>query len=49
MAAAHGYHASEASTCDFILTAWNVLDCNLEHTVSAVSNFVDILKGEAMK
>jgi len=48
-AAIQGYRTSESSARDLILTIWNVLDHNLEHTASIVNAFVDLLDQEEKK
>jgi len=48
-AAARGYRTNEAGARDLILTIWNVLDQNLEHTASIVNAFVDLLDEEEKK
>ena len=48
-AAVRGYRASESTARDLILTIWNVLDQNLEHTASIVNAFVDLLDQEEKK
>jgi len=39
----------ESSAKDLILTVWNVLDQNLDHTASIVNGLVDILDQEDKK
>lgn len=48
-AATRGYRASESSARDLILTIWNVLERNLEHTAGIVNAFVDLLDEEEKK
>ncbi|KAF5330528.1 hypothetical protein D9619_005186 [Psilocybe cf. subviscida] len=48
-AATRGYRFSESSARDLILTVWNVLDNNLEHTASIINAFVDLLDEEDKK
>lgn len=48
-AATRGYRLSETSARDLILTVWNVLDQNLEHTASIVNAFIDLLDEEDKK
>ena len=48
-AAARSYRSAESSARDFILTIWNVLDRNLEHTASIVNAFIDLLDEEEKK
>ncbi|KAF9447580.1 hypothetical protein P691DRAFT_820683 [Macrolepiota fuliginosa MF-IS2] len=48
-AAVRGYRISESSARDLILTAFNVLDNNLDHTASIVNGLVDLLEEEEKK
>lgn len=48
-AAVRGYRASESSARDLILTIFNVLDNNLDHTASIVNGLVDLLDEEEKK
>lgn len=48
-AATRGYRSSESSARDLILTIWNVLERNLDHTAGIVNAFVDLLDEEEKK
>ncbi|KAF8912219.1 hypothetical protein CPB84DRAFT_1761674 [Gymnopilus junonius] len=48
-AATRSYRFSESSAKDLILTIWNVMDQNLEHTASIVNAFIDLLDEEEKK
>jgi hypothetical protein len=48
-AAARGYRSAESNARDLILTVWNVMDCQLEHTASVVNALVDTLDEEEKK
>ena len=48
-AATRSYRAAESSARDLILTIWNVLDQNLDHTASIINAFVDLVEEEEKK
>ena len=48
-AAIRSYRVAESGARDFILTVWNVMDRNLEHTASIINAFVDFLDEEERK
>ncbi|KDR73781.1 hypothetical protein GALMADRAFT_251582 [Galerina marginata CBS 339.88] len=48
-AATRSYRSTESSARDLILTIWNVMDRNLEHTASIVNAFIDLVDEEEKK
>ena len=48
-AAVRSYRVSESSARDLILTLFNVLDKNLDHTASILNGLVDLLDEEDKK
>ena len=48
-AATRSYRLTESTPRDLILTIWNVVDSNLEHTASLVNAFIDLLDEEEKK
>jgi hypothetical protein len=48
-AATRSYKLTESTPRDLILTIWNVVDSNLEHTASIVYAFIDLLDEEEKK
>ncbi len=48
-AAIRSFRVAESGARDFILTVWNVMDRNLEHTASIINAFVDFLDEEERK
>ena len=47
--ATRSYRLTESTSRDLILTIWNVVDRNLEHTASLVNAFIDLLEEEEKK
>jgi len=48
-AATRSYRLIESTPRDLIVTIWNVVDSNLEHTASLVNAFIDLLDEEEKK